>query len=174
MKFVNPTGKKQIQVQAQEVLEIWLEDFDDGVREFDLEINLIGEGAACHIQGRAQTVGADQKRWRIVQNFHGSNQTGSITVRGVAEDQSYLHIDGAATLKQTSTEAEANISEKIMLFGDGKGKLLPILRVETDNVKGASHAASIAPVEPEKLLFFARSGVAQKQAEQIIKTGFLK
>lgn len=174
MKLINPTGKKTIQMKENESVDIWLEDFETGSRDFKLIVELLGDNAECHVHGRVQTVGLDQKVWNISQKFKGLNQKGSVTVHGVAEDKSFLDIAGGAILEQTSVDADVNISEKIILLGQGKGKLLPILRVETDKVKTASHGASIAPVEDEKLLFFASRGVSKKSAEKIIKTGFLK
>lgn len=174
MKITNPVGKKSIIIDKNQSQDIWIEDFENGNRDFELTVELIGENATCHIQARAQTNNHDKKNWKIVQKFRGKNQTGTINIRGVAEDESFLHIDGTAILEQSSEDASADISEKIMLSGNGRGKLLPVLRVETDKVKSASHGASIAPITSDTFLFFGRSGIDKKAAQEIIKEGFLK
>lgn len=174
MKLTSPTGTKHITLSAGEALSIFLEDNEPGSREFHLEINLEGENATCSVQGRAQSFGNDRKVWIVKQNFRGKNQTGEIELRGTAEGESFLQFDGAATLEQSSTQAEANISERVILFDQARGKLLPVLRVETDDVKAASHGATIAPVEPEKILYLTSRGIKQKEAERLIKEGFLK
>ena len=135
---------------------------------------LLGDSAECEIIGRAQTTGTNKKIWKITQRFQGKNQTGNINVRGVAEGNSFLHIDGAAVLEINSSQATAEISEKIMLFEKGKGKLIPVLRVETDDVAGASHAASMSPVDAESLLYFASRGIEPTKTRKIVKEGFLK
>lgn len=173
MKLINPSGKKTITLETNESQEIFLEDIEPGNRDFELTIELTGENAECHIKGRAQTQNSDKKHWKITQNFSGKNQNGSIDVKGISEDEGFLNIDGAAVLKQSSSQASAHISEKVMLFGNGKGKLLPVLRVETDDVAAASHGASIAPVEPEKILYFLSRGIPKTEAEKIVKEGFL-
>jgi Fe-S cluster assembly scaffold protein SufB len=77
-------------------------------------------------------------------------------------------------LEQESSQATALISEKILLFEKAKGQLLPVLTVKTDNVKNAKHSASITPVKPENLLFLTSRGISMKDAEDILKKGFLK
>lgn len=174
MKFTTPSGEETIVLKKDEKKTIILEDFESGNRDFILTVELEGDNSECDIIGRAQTQNNDKKSWKIIQNFSGKNQSGNIDVRGISEGNSFLSIDGGATLKQSSSEASANINEKIMLFENGKGKLLPVLRVETDDVKAASHGASIAPVDQERLLYFASRGIEKSEAEKIIKEGFLK
>lgn len=174
MKLINPSGKKNLIVGKNELLNIHLEDFETGSRDFDLIINLVGENAECHVQGRAQTHGTDSKSWKVKQVFKGKNQLGRIDLRGTAEDQSFLAFDGAGNLTEKSDNADANIEEKIILFDQAKGRSLPVLRVETDKVKSAGHGASIAPIDKEKILYFQSRGVCKKEAENILKEGFLK
>ena len=173
MQLINPTGSRTVQIQNDESVTITLEDLESGSREFDLNIELIGANAECYVEGRAHATVKDRKIWRIHQSFQGQNQTGKINVRGVAEGESFLQIDGAATLEQTSENADAEINERVILFDNGKGRLLPVLRVETDQVKSASHGASIAPVEYEKILYFMARGIEKNAAEAMVKEGFL-
>ena len=174
MKLVSPTGHKKITLQENEHVEILLEDFKPGSRKFTLEVELVGQNAHCEISGRAQTSKQDTKEWTITQKFLGKNQTGRIELRGVAEDKSFLKFDGSVVLEKVSRNADAKISERIMLFDKGRGKLLPILTVKTDNVRSASHSASIAPAEEEKILFLTSRGIPKKESEKMIKEGFLK
>lgn len=173
MNFNEPEGEKTIQVTTNKVLKIALKDFKPGNRNFKLTVELIAENAECHITGRAQAKGCDSKNWQIKQVFKGINQTGSIDLRGTAEDSSFLGFDGNGTLTTESEQADANITEKIILFDKARGRSLPVLRVETDQVKSAGHGASIAPVDPEKILYFQSRGINRKESENLIKTGFL-
>ncbi len=174
MKLTNPTGEKNITLKAQECLEIFLEDFDEGSRDFQLVVKLEGENAECHIQGRAQSKGTDRKTWQIKQIFKGKEQIGSIQLKGTAEGESFLEFDGSGTLTSESENAEAHIEENIILFDQAKGKSLPVLRVETDKVKSAGHGASIAPVDKEKVLYFQSRGVDKLTAKELLKEGFLQ
>ncbi len=173
MELINPEGQKVIKVADNQSLNITLQDFEPGSRDFQLTVELLGDQAECHIHGRAQTHGSDRKSWQVKQIFQGTEQIGSIDLRGTAEDQSFLEFDGAATLAQTSVDADANIEERIILFDDAKGRSLPVLRVETDKVKSASHGASIAPVDREQILYLQSRGIASDEAHDMLKTGFL-
>jgi Fe-S cluster assembly protein SufD len=173
-KIVNPVGDMVIQVKADENLELWLEDLEPGSREYNLTVELVGENAQCSVEGRSHTVGSDRKIWKIHQKFKGKNQTGNINVRGVAEGESFLQVDGAATLEHESEDSTADITERVILFDKGRSRLLPVLRVETDKVKGASHGASVAPVEYEKILYLMSRGVSRSDARVMLKDGFLR
>ncbi len=177
MKIKNPQGKKKIVVKKDEFLQIWLEDLDllDGEksREFFLEIDLVGENAQCLVEGRISAQNLDKKSWKIVQKFRGKNQVGKINLQGVADDKSLLGLQAQGVLESSSEEAQANIAEKVLIFKEAKGELLPILTVKTDNVRQAKHSASITPVDQEKLLFLASRGLNIEEAEDILKKGFL-
>lgn len=173
-KITNPVGDITLQVNDNESLHLWLEDIEPGSRECTLTVELLGENAECEIEGRAHTVGSDRKIWKIHQQFRGQNQTGNINVRGVAEGESFLQVDGAATLEKSSVDATAEITERVILFDRAKSRLLPVLRVETDQVKGAGHGASVAPVEYEKILYLMARGIAEADARVMLKDGFLR
>ncbi|MCF7917831.1 SufD family Fe-S cluster assembly protein [Candidatus Gracilibacteria bacterium] len=181
MKLKNPTGTKRIVIDNNDVttrhgapLQITLEDFDRGSREFNLEVILKGENAHCEIQGRATAQGEDKKIWNVKQVFEGKNQIGKIELRGTASEKSFLQFDGTAELTHKSVDADAQVREKIILFDEARGKLLPILTVKTDKVLGASHSASIAPVSEDQLLYLQSRGISQKEAENVLREGFLK
>jgi Fe-S cluster assembly protein SufD len=174
MKLTNPENSKHIIVSDNEKLLVQLEDFDAGSREFELKVDLKGENAHCEIQGRIQTMKKDMKQWNVVMKFNGANQMGIIELRGTAEDDAQLELNGTGIIAKTSTQATAHVREKIILLGNGKGKALPVLTVQTDNVKSASHSASVAPVSDEQILYLQSRGIGKNEAQEVLKTGFLK
>jgi len=171
----NPVGEKIINIDEEDksiVVEII--DFAPGSRSFFLTINLTGRGVSCEVVGCAKSFGNDKKSWFIQQYFFGENQSGILNLRGTAGDKSFLHFEGKGVLTQGSREVSVDIKEKIMLFDEGQGKLLPVLRVETDRVKSATHGASIAPIGMESLLYLQSRGVNPLGAKKIISDGFLQ
>lgn len=174
MKIINPHGERKITVKENEFLEIFLEDFEAKSREFSLSIKLFGENSQCTVEGRIHCENSDQKTWNITQIFHGKNQVGRINLQGVAEENSNLTLNASGIISRDSRQANALISEKILLFEQAKGQLLPVLTVKTDDVKKANHAASITPVKPANLFFLTSRGIPLKEAEDILKKGFLK
>ncbi len=174
MFFKNPTGHKTILLSKNEYKTIHLEDFSNHSSDFSLEIVLKGDNSVVEVFGRAQSLGKSKKKWCLKLIFKGLNQRGVLDLRGTAEDASLLIFDGSALLEQKSVEAEVKITEKIVLFDSARGQCLPVLTVKTDKVKSASHAASIAPFESEKVLFCQSRGIDQKESENLLKKGFLK
>ncbi|HEY5713808.1 MAG TPA: SufD family Fe-S cluster assembly protein [Candidatus Gracilibacteria bacterium] len=173
MHFKNPSGAKAITVQANEKLIITLEDFEGGERSFDLTVEMVGDNAQCQIIGRIQTTGKDHKKWRVSQIYNGKNQIGHVQLRGTAEDESFLEFDGGAVLSESSEGSDAEVTEKIMLFDQARGRALPILTVKTDKVASAGHGASIAPINKETLLYCQSKGIDRRTAQTMIKEGFL-
>lgn len=174
MKLINPDGEKTITIKNKEKLCIQIEDFDSGNRSFSLTINLEGDHSECHIIGRCQTKGTDEKKWTLLQRFLGTSQIGSIDIRGTAENKSRIECNAQGILEQGSHQATANISERVILFDQARSKLLPVLTVKTDDVAAASHGATVAPVEPEKILYLQGKGISKATAETMVKEGFLR
>lgn len=174
MPLLNPTGHKKIIIGAHQHQEIFLSDQKEGSREFSLEIILEGEGASCNVQGLLHGQKKDLKKWRLTQKFLGAHQKGQIHIRGVGEDESTLDIDARAILTSSSRSAQAHVQQHILLFQEAQALSLPVLTVETDLVEKASHSASVAPIAPEKIFYLRSRGFSEKQAQEIIKKGFLK
>lgn len=170
----NPSGKKIIQIQENEKVKIFLEDFSKNPTKFKLKIELLGKNAECKVIGRMQSFGQNKKSWHIIQQFLGSNQKGSINLHGVAEDQSFLEFNGAGILENQANNIEIDITEKIVLFDEAKGKTLPILTVKTDQVKNAKHSASITPIDKNLIFYCESKGLSKTESENLLKQGFLK
>ena len=174
MKIKNPHGQKTIRIETSENHSIFLEDLSANPSEFALEVFLKSPRAAVEISGRASTSGDCQKKWRVVLHFCGADQSGKISLRGVAENESFLELDAAAVLEKESENAAAEIDGKIVLFDSARGANTPVLTVKTDRVKSASHSAAIGPIPPEILLFCASRGLSKSAAIPILRAGFLK
>ncbi len=168
-----PSGTKRITLQENEFLKIYLEDFEVGSRDFQLEVVLKGAGSRCAIVGRVQVRRNDKKSWKVKQVVSGKNQAVKIDLHGTAEDSGRLEFDGAAILEQASKNADVDVLEKIWLFDDAQGESLPILTVKTDKVKSASHSASVTPVDESLLFFLEARGIGEKAAKDMLKKGFL-
>lgn len=173
MKLINPEGHKTILIQENEKQTIVLEDMSHDNRIFTLDVFLKGENAECIIEGRAQSTGKEKKKWTVRQIFENKNQKGRIHLRGIAEENGILEFDGAGVIDTQSQDSDIRVEEKILLFDNGIGKLLPVLTVKTNDVKSASHSASLSPISEDILLYFESRGYNKKDAQEIIKTGFL-
>jgi Fe-S cluster assembly protein SufD len=174
IKLNKPEGKKRIIVQKDEKLRIILSDREFGSREFELIVDIEGENAECEVVGVMECHNEDEKVWNLWQNLHGVRQKGEIDIRAVAEDASRIEINGRGVIKQQSHEGEVHINEKVVLFDKAKAKALPVLRVETHNVRAASHGASVSPIDPMKVFYLRSRGISESKAKMMLKEGFLE
>jgi len=174
-KLTSPSGKKTITLKADEKLELFLEDLEPGSRDFELKIIVEGEYANAKVSGIAKTTGEDKKNWKINITLNGKEQVGEIDLRGVADDNSLLRFDGSGVVGKDSQECEMEINEKIVLFSPtARGHALPILRVETENVKAAGHGATIAPFDEEMFFYLESRGISPEAGKELLLEGFLK
>ncbi len=171
--FKNTTGTEKISLQKNEKKVIQLEDFAMDNRNFSLEVSLLGDNAEVSITGRLQSRKNQVKKWDITLIFQGKNQIGSIDIRGIAEGESLLMINASGILSKQSQEATIAINEKIVLFDTAKGQCIPILTVKTDQVKSASHAATVAPFDPLQKIYCQSRGISAKETDNLLKKGFL-
>ncbi len=141
--------------------------------EFILEVFLKGNNAKVNIEGRVHSTENFSKKWNVKIFFQGDSQEGVLNLRGIAEDGSVLEFDGGAVVEKSSAQAKVLVSEKVVLFDGARGKCVPVLRVETDDVASASHAASIAPFDEEQILFATSRGMDEDEAVRLFKEGFL-
>ncbi len=160
MEIINPQGKKTIILEKNQIETIKIKDIDSGSRNYELDIILSGENAQCYIFGKIETTKQDRKYWQIRQIFKGKNQKGQIELNGAAENQSFLKLNGTAILEKNSIQADAKVQEKMILFEDATGSVIPNLTVNTNNVKKAIHSASIAPFSTEKILYLLSRGLS--------------
>jgi Fe-S cluster assembly scaffold protein SufB len=174
MKLINPTGKREIEIKSHEILNIELEDFSNKNTQFELIVKLTGEEAQCTITGKISANQKFKKNWKIYQVFTGKNQIGKINLKGVAENNAFLSLDGGGILEKNSQNGDIEISEDIRIFDKALGECLPVLTVKTDQVKTAHHAASVAPFDDELMLYLKSRGISHELAIELLKDGFLK
>ena len=174
-KITNPSGIQTLMVKQDESLEIFLEDLESGSREFDLQIIAEGDYANIKVEGVAKTTEKDHKSWKVHIALKGKEQVGELNLRGIADDASLLRFDGSGVVGEDSEECEMEINENIVLFSpEARGHALPILRVETENVRAAGHGATIAPFDEEMFFYLASRGIGEQEVKKLLLQGFLK
>ncbi len=172
--LINPTGSASFTVGSGESFDLLLKDMRPGSREFALEITGTGEGSDIRVRGVASAKGKDQKKWRVSIRLSGKNGRALLDLRGAADGTSSLEFQGSGVVASDSSGGSVDVREHIILLSpDAKGRALPVLRVETDDVESAGHSASVSSF-PEDLLFFLESrGIDKKKAKSLLLKGFL-
>lgn len=106
--------------------------------------------------------------------LQGKKQSAQLDLKAIGDDSSFISFSGGVTITEKSSFCQAQVHEKVVLISpNAKAKVIPILRVETQNVEKASHSASIAPFSEELFFFLATRGIATAEAKQLLATGML-
>lgn len=172
MKKINPTGNETIFLEKGETKTIYLEDKENGNRDYSLTVIHKESFSSCFINGKITGNNTDKKHWKIKQICHGKDQIAKINIQGFAENQSFLVLDAQGILDKTSSNGVMHINEKILIFDKAKINAIPVLTTNTNNTKEATHSCSISPIPKDIKFLFATRGFSEKKIREFLKENF--
>lgn len=142
--------------------------------EISLDISLEGEGARFHLF--AIFIGQeDQKLNFKVRITHRAKHTYSRThMRCVLFDTSEFNNDGLVIIQKGAAQSNTFYTSRILLFDDAKGRSVPSLEIDENDVTGAGHASSLGRPREEELFYLKSRGLTQSDAEKLIVRGFFE
>src|SRR3989338_2425004 len=165
MKNINITVKKN----EEKVVPYICINGSESEINFDAE--LIGEGANLTIIGIFIGKNSDS----VIFNtnvIHKAPKTKSMThIRGVFYDKSIFNNDGMVHIAKGAKGADGYFASKILLFDDAKGRSVPSLEIDENDLK-AGHASTVGRPDENQLFYLRSRGLSEKDAEQLIVTGF--
>lgn len=102
----------------------------------------------------------------------GSYSSSRVYVKGIALDSSTIIHRGLAKVLNGALEASSTIESEILVFGEkAKANSVPMLKIETYNVKEARHVTSISRLSGDHIFYLASRGIDVKEAEKLIIKG---
>lgn len=141
--------------------------------EISYDVQLQGEGASVHLIGIFLGTGNNA----IVFNtnvVHGASNTLSrTTLRGVFQDHASFKNDGMVRINKGAKNADGYFASKILLFDDAKGRSVPSLEIDENELK-AGHASTVGRPDEEQMFYLRSRGLSEKEAEQLIISGFFE
>lgn len=103
---------------------------------------------------------------------HSGLHTKSLTViRAVFQDQSSFNNEGVIRIQNGAKYTNGFFDSKVLLFDDAKGRSIPSLEIDENEVK-AGHASTIGRPDLEQLLYLRSRGLTEKEAERLLISGF--
>lgn len=93
------------------------------------------------------------------------------TIRGVFLDNAVISNDGIISIKKGAKGADGYFASKILLFDNAKGRSVPSLEIDENDLK-AGHASTVGRPSDEQLFYLRSRGISEKEAEKLIVTGF--
>lgn len=142
-------------------------------QKLTIEADLVGKGASLKILGIV--LGNEYEEFALNTNiYHKAPKTRSrVHIRGVLYDHAVFNNEGLIHIKKGAKQADGFFTAKVLLFDDAKGRSIPSLEIDENEVK-AGHAATTGQVD-ENILFYLQSrGLDRKEAEKLIVSGFFE
>jgi Fe-S cluster assembly protein SufD len=142
--------------------------------ELSLEISLEGEGAKFHLFGIY--IGQDMQKLDFkVHIVHRAKHTYSRThIRCVLFDKSEFNNDGLVVIQKGAKQSNTFYTSRILLFDESKGRSVPSLEIDENDVTGAGHASSLGRPREEELFYLKSRGLSQEESEKLIVRGFFE
>lgn len=144
---------------------------DDTESEIHVTARLIGDNAILTIVG----IFFGTKTKTIVFNTdvtHEGLHTKSLTfVRAVFKDTASFNNDGMVRIHKGAKNANGYFNSKVLLFDDAKGRSVPSLEIDENEVK-AGHASTIGRPDENQMFYLQSRGLTEREAQELIITGF--
>jgi len=132
-------------------------------------IRLQGKGAEVHVEeiflnGAKSTV-------EII--HEAPNTISRLNSRGVVDKGQEAQANANIVIPKHAQNCDSFVSQNFMLLDENAhAQAIPSLEIEADEVK-AGHAATVAPLNLEKLFYMTSRGISEENARKLIIEGFL-
>lgn len=142
-------------------------------KEVVIEARLVGEGASLTVVGIF--LGSDAHSVVFNTNVvHDAPRTKSLTtLRGVFLNRASINNDGMVRINKGAKGADGFFASKILLFDDAKGRSVPSLEIDENDLK-AGHASTVGKPDENQLFYLQSRGLSEKEAEKLIVSGFFE
>lgn len=167
------TKKIKIVVKKNEnkiVPFVWINDSE---KEVYVDAQLVGERASLQIVGIFLGTGSSSVIFNTNVVHKAKNTKSLTTIRGVFKDRSSFENDGLVRINNGAKGADGFFSSKVLLFDDAKGRSVPSLEIDENELK-AGHASTVGRPDEDQLFYLRSRGLSEKQAEELIISGFFE
>lgn len=146
---------------------------DEQENEFSVNARLVGEGAKLTVIGMFLGTGSNKLIFNTSVTHEAPKTKSLTTIRGVFRDISSFSNDGLVAIRRGAKAADGYFLSKILLFDDARGKSIPSLEIDENDLK-AGHASTVGRPEQSQLFYLQSRGISEKQATELIVSGFFK
>jgi len=132
---------------------------------------LAGEGAEVQIEEIFMS-GNVQSNIVVI---HDAMRTKSrVNARGVVNKGQNTVSNAKVIIPKTGQLSDSFVTQNFLLLDESaEAEAIPSLEIEADEVK-ASHAATVSPINPDKIFYLKSRGIPESEARKLIIQGFLK
>lgn len=175
MKYESRSRNGKIEIIVKEHEEklfpfIWINGDET---EVSVSVRLIGEGANLKLLGIFLGTNSSSVIFNTHVSHEAKNTKSLTTIRGVFLNKSLFNNDGMVYIQKGAKGADGYFASKILLFEDAKGKSVPSLEIDENEIK-AGHASTVGRPDLEQLFYLQSRGLSEKEAEKLIISGFFE
>ncbi len=138
----------------------------------ELEIELIGPGAAADISGLALTSGREHCDTRIAVDHRAPRTMSRQNYRSIANDSSRSIFNGKVTVREQAQHIDARQeNHSLLLSSKAEVDSKPELEIYADQV-ACSHGATVGELDDEALFYLRSRGIEDRAARAILTEAF--
>jgi Fe-S cluster assembly scaffold protein SufB len=105
----------------------------------------------------------------------GEDTTGDLLSKGVFLDRARGYIKGAIDIQHTAHGTDSFLGEFAMLLSkQARSVTIPSLEIDQPDVRRASHASSVGPIDETEIFYLMSRGIPREVARKFIVLGFLE
>lgn len=139
-----------------------------------MRIRLEKARARATIIGLVVGKGASHFAIHTLQEHIAPDTTSDLLIKTALFDQSACTYDGGIRVEKFAQKTDAyQRNENLLLSGETHAESKPTLEILANDVR-CTHGATVGPVPEEQLWYLATRGITQKNAEQLIVSGFFE
>lgn len=142
-------------------------------KEVYVNARLVGEGARLQIVGIFFGSGSNSVIFNTNVIHEGKNTKSITTIRGVFKDSASINNDGMVRINRGAKNADGYFTSKILLFDNAKGRSVPSLEIDENELK-AGHASTVGRPDENQLFYLRSRGLSEKEASELIVSGFFE
>lgn len=149
---------------------VWINGLEN---EVNVEARLVGDDANLKIVGIFFGSGSHSVIFNTNVVHIAKNTKSLTTIRAVFKDSSSINNDGMVRINKGAKNSDGYFASKILLFDNAKGRSVPSLEIDENELK-AGHASTVGRPDENQLFYLRSRGLTEKQASELIVTGFFE
>jgi Fe-S cluster assembly protein SufD len=141
--------------------------------EFTLSATLVGDNSSLTVLAIFLGTGFENITFNTDVTHIGKHTKSLTLIRSVFIDRSVFNNDGMIRIQKGAKDTNGYFDSKILLFDDAKGRSVPSLEIDENEVK-AGHGSTIGRPDENQLFYLRSRGLSEKEAEKLIISGFFE
>ena len=139
--------------------------------EIVVDVELVGQGARLQLLGLFLQHNHQNVTFNVNIVHKAPDTYSRVDIRAVLYDHASFDNDGLIRIDRGAKKADGFYNSKVLLFDDAKGRSVPSLEIDENELK-AGHASSVGRPREEELFYLRSRGLTKEEAEKLIVSGF--